>query len=293
MNNKKNQACQACLHPTLTKFGESEWVISGVLYHLEKCANCHTIFTSPVPSDETLNDLYKTSFNYNWYKDHYYAKLCDCRTRVKEYSNLLGNRVLDYGGGLGYFSRAVSEAGRESMTYDPYTTPEFSSDVKWDTIVLLHALEHSNNLDSTLSQIKELLTKGGRVIIAVPNSEGLGYQKQGKDWVWAQPPLLHIFHFTAKGLTALLSRYGFSNIDVKYMDRWDANTYCDIYNVDITRKMDSAWNKANNSSLPYCSKFIAFRNFLYRTYGLYKSKFITNKNNIKLSELQITATLTG
>jgi len=241
-----------------------------------------------MPSDAVLADLYRTSFNYNWYKDHYATKLRDCRLRVKEYSHLLGRRVLDFGGGLGYFSRAVVETGRESVTYDPYTTKDIANESKWDTIVSLHALEHSNDLDRTMEQIKSLLAPEGRIIIAVPNLEGLGYQKQGMDWVWAQPPLLHIFHFTAAGLSSLLSRHGFSDIEITYHDRWDANSYCDINNLEVTRRMDSEWGKA---SFALYRMYISWRNSRYRFEGLRKSTANSVNSSNLLAELQITATL--
>lgn len=290
MNNALKKYCPVCHHNECEQSESREWKIADDLYHLEQCKKCNSIFTYPMPSDAVLATLYRTSFNYKWYKDHYATKLRDCRLRVKEYSHFLGQRVLDFGGGLGYFSCAVVETGRESVTYDPYTTKVIANESKWDTIVLLHALEHSNDLDRTMDQIKSLLAPEGRIIIAVPNQESLGYQKQGMSWVWAQPPLLHVFHFTAAGLSNLLSRHGFSNIQITYHDRWDANSYCDINNLEVTRRMDSAWGKA---SFSLYRMYIARRNSKYRFEGLRISTLNNVNTSNLLTELQITAVLTN
>jgi len=241
-----------------------------------------------MPSNERLSQLYKTGFDYRWYADHYNAKLKDCRIRVKEYAPLLGRRVLDFGGGVGYFSSAARESGLESITYDPYISDKPPQSQHWDCVVALHVLEHSNNLDQTLSQIKDLLIPGGNLVLAVPNADGLGYQRLGMGWVWAQPPLIHIFHFTAAGLTALLSRHGFENIRISYHERWDANHEADIVHAEHFRRWDSAWALPLWRAIPGYRKLIATFNSWRRFRALSRSHSISLHEQ---AELQVVATL--
>lgn len=147
----------------------------------------------PRPPDAALRTIYGTSFDYQWYRDHFDAKLQDCRGRVKEYQSLLGQRVLDFGGGVGYLSQALKVG--LSATYDPYLSEVVPARTAWDSVVALHVLEHSNDLDRTVSAMREWLEPCGRLIVAVPNFSGLGYREQGMHWVWAQPPLVHLLHF--------------------------------------------------------------------------------------------------
>lgn len=268
-----------------------KWDFDGVTYHLDLCNECRSAYTKPNPTDSTLEKLYRTSFNYRWYLDHYKTKLQDCRMRVQELGAFLGKRVLDFGGGMGYFSKAASEAGLESITYDPYVSSDLPSENNWDSVVALHVLEHSNDLDRTVTQISKFLAPGGRLIVAVPNFSSLGYQKHGMRWVWAQPPLVHVFHFTAAGLVALLSRHGFADIRVSYHERWDANRYCDVEYAKQFRKWDAAWGMRPFRAFPLYRRLIAYLNSRRRFRGLEESLRNYDSTSDISAELQITAVL--
>ncbi len=238
-----DNTCLVCCKGVSESYGEWHWEIGGETYQLARCRSCGSVFTNPLPDDATLRTLYKNDFDYRWYQDHYDAKLRDCRMRIHEYRGILGHRVLDFGGGVGYFSAAARELGFDSDTYDPFLTSKTAIGGRWDTVVALHVLEHSNNPDSIIEQIKRLLIPGGRLILAVPNSASLGYKKLGMHWVWAQPPLLHVYHFNASGIKSLLSRHGFGEFKVSYHERWDANLYSDLENVRLSNVMDALWSK--------------------------------------------------
>jgi SAM-dependent methyltransferase len=282
-----NQSCCVCRSGTILPYSELSWEIWGQNYRLGLCSSCGSAHTDPLPEDRAIERLYTTSFNYNWYRDHMWAKLRDCRQRMKEYAPLLGYRVLDYGGGLGYFSRVARERGYHSVTYDPYISKAQLEDNTWDTLVCLHMLEHSNSPDPVIECMKNLLTADGRLILAVPNFSGEGYRQFGMDWVWAQPPLLHVFHFTAGGLVSLLDRHGFKDFSVSYHERWDANMQSDVTEVGRFRKLDADWRKLPCSAFRLCQKVIALRNSLLRFRSLSKALGRCEPNKIALAELQI------
>ncbi len=285
--------CYVCHEQTLDYYSACRWVFEGNTYRLVQCRACGSIFTDPLPDNATLKQLYEKSFDYRWYQDHYDAKLRDCRMRIHEYQNSMGRRVLDFGGGIGYFSQIAREMGFDSVTHDPYYTKETCVSGKWDTIVALHVLEHANNPDSLIEQTKSFLKPGGKLILAVPNGLSLGYKKLGMDWVWAQPPLLHIFHFTAIGLKILLERHDFKDIRVTYHERWDANLYSDLERVQWFRIMDAAWSKKPfNSFSPY-RKLIARINTFRRFKGLEKAMMHYDPENENYAELQVVASNNG
>jgi 2-polyprenyl-3-methyl-5-hydroxy-6-metoxy-1,4-benzoquinol methylase len=279
--------CHVCQYGVCRPYSGPHWV-GDPSYALLQCDACKAIFSNPLPSNEQLSALYQTSFDYRWYQDHYAAKLNDCRARVKEYAPLLGKRVLDFGGGVGYFSQAVREAGLDSVTYDPYVTTAPPQKRAWDCVVALHVLEHSNDLERTLSEIKDFLVPGGKVVFAVPNFESSGYRDQGMRWVWAQPPLIHIFHFTAAGLTALLARHGFDNIQISYHERWDANHHADVLHAEHFRRWDAAWGLRGFRSIPGYRKLVAAINSRRRYRALEKSMDTPMKDR---AELQVSAAL--
>jgi SAM-dependent methyltransferase len=289
-NRRMNSNCPVCLSTATEEFSQQRWQIGADIYRLQECQTCGSAFTWPRPSDAALQVIYATSFDYRWYRDHFDAKLQDCRMRVQEYQPLLGRRVLDFGGGVGYFSQALREAGLESTTYDPYLSGPIPARSAWDTVVALHVLEHSNDLDRTMSEIKEWLVPGGRLIVAVPNFSGLGYKKLGMRWVWAQPPVIHVHHFTAAGLTSLLSRHGYEDIRVSFHERWDANNYCDVEHAERFRIWDAAWGVKPFNALQASEGWWP-HNSWRRFRGLEKSLSHFDNASSASSELQITASL--
>jgi SAM-dependent methyltransferase len=282
-------ACLVCRNGQLKPYSGETWEFGNISYGLLRCPACNCAFTNPLPDNQSLKTYYEKVFNYRWYADHYGAKLRDARSRLAEYRDLLGNRMLDFGGGLGYLSKVAREAGLDSVTFDPYTAKKVPQPGVWDSVVSLHALEHSNDPDTTIELMKSMLRPGGSLILAVPNFGGRGYREQGMKWVWAQPPLIHIFHFTAEGLRALLIRHGFENIRVSYHERWDANLISDLENVDKFRRMDSDWGR-RRYNFPLIRKLIAFRNARARFKCLEKAEAQQFNGLEDCSELQIVAT---
>jgi SAM-dependent methyltransferase len=244
-----------------------------------------------LPGDQTLADVYATTFNYAWYRDHLPGKLADCRMRLKEYQerNLLGTRILDFGGGLGYFSQTACQLGYQSITFDPFVSESLPAKGVWNTLVAHHVLEHSNDLDRMLAQIKELLVSEGNVVIAVPNFSALGYKTLAMRWVWAQPPLLHIHHFSAAGLRALLKRHGFRNIQVSCHERWDANYYCDVRHARLFGLIGKLWGMPLLRRLEPYRRLVAAIATALRFRGLRLSIARPAADPGEYSELQIAA----
>ncbi|MCB1942283.1 MAG: class I SAM-dependent methyltransferase [Candidatus Accumulibacter sp.] len=285
-----NPLCPACHGKTTFLAGESREALDRV-WNLARCVACGTSFTFPKPDDATLQEVYRSCFSYEWYRDHYAAKKRDACQRLEEYRSVLGKHVLDFGGGVGYFSEVARAAGYDSTTYDPFTTAVAAAPASWDTVVALHVLEHANDLDRICRQMKAFLVPGGRLLLAVPNFSGRGYREVGMQWVWAQPPLIHLFHFTAVGLRALLTRHGFVDIQVSYHERWDANNHCDVTHARLYRISGALWGMPLLRRIPAYRRLIAMGNSRLRFHGLCRSLARPPANRAEYSELQVTATL--
>ena len=264
----------------------------GRVYDLEQCGSCGCAFTAPRPDDATLQRLYGESYDYRWFRDHYDAKLADARSRFEEYEPWLGASVLDFGGGLGYFAAAAREAGLRSETLDPHSgaSPTLPGD-GWDSVVALHVLEHSNDPGAMLEAIRARLKPGGSLILAVPNYAGAGYRERGMHWVWAQPPLVHVFHFTARGLAALLLRHGFDLEQVDYRERWDANYVSDVLQVERFARLEADWARRPWSRFALYRKYIADRNAELRFEALERSLREHAMEPSLRAELQVRARL--
>jgi SAM-dependent methyltransferase len=283
--------CVVCRNGMTGPYLDHTWKRYGNVYRLIKCSSCGSAYTDPLPAKAVLAQLYQSEFSYRWYQDHYAAKLRDCRVRLVEYRPFLGERILDFGGGLGYFARAAEQAGYVSQTYDPFAGASLGYPQRsWDTVVALHVLEHSTDLEHTLGQIGAALVPGGRLILAVPNFASCGYKALGMSWVWAQPPLIHVFHFTAEGLRTLLSRHGFVDPGVSYHERWDANACSDVAHVERFRRMDAAWGRRPYSKFALYRRLVARRNAWARFRALSRACATPNPCVEEYSELQIVTT---
>ena len=283
--------CSVCNGTRIIPFTDEKWEVWGKEYSLARCEDCGSAFTNPLPDDMTLSKVYDLFFDYRWYADHFDAKYRDAKIRIGEYGQWLGKRVLDFGGGVGYFSQAVRELGLVSKTYDPFCNKGEEKGGEWDTVVALNVLEHSNDLERTLGEMKSLLAPSGTIILAVPNFNSQGYKELGSRWVWAQPPLLHLYHFTAKGLTSLLERHGFVVDRVYYAERWDANLYADMVKVKKYSWIESLWkNQRYNKSLVY-RKVTALLNTKFRYAALEKALKGYSPENESYAELQVIAHL--
>ena len=235
--------CNLCVSP-VEAFGDYYWNYYSEQWKLVKCINCGSIITNPLPNNSVLEKLYEDSFNYDWYKDHIKYKELDAFIRLKQYRRFLGTSVLDYGGGLGYFSEICRKVGIISNCYDPFAgviDSEIDS-IKWDSISLFHVLEHMNSYQKLFYDIDRLLTDDGRIVISVPYSKSIGMKLRGIHWVWFQPPLIHLVQFSVEGLTALLNRNGFKVCKTLFSDRWDANIFTDLLFCDKMSKLEGEWN---------------------------------------------------
>lgn len=122
------------------------------------------------------------------------------RSRVRLLQRWLpSGRVLEIGTGLGAFAHRLAERYDVlGMDLDPvvvarafrgskvngvvgsaYELPV--SDRSIDAVVLFDVLEHLAETDRALAELRRVLKPGGLVLMSVPNPEGLGARRKGKD----------------------------------------------------------------------------------------------------------------
>lgn len=249
--------CPACLSHVSNQSNWRDWK-GHPAFQVLACGNCGSSFTFPMPLQRELDLFYKTNFDYRWYSDFYHFKIQDAIARLNELEFQEGERILDFGGGKGYFSSVARDLGHESLTFDPMISPEQSIPAtgNWHGVVALHVLEHSNDPETLIRKMMEFLSPEGRLVLAVPNAGGVGYRAHGMSWVWAQPPITHLIHFTAQGLQALLNRCGLDVVTMRYADRWDANCVSDIQDREFQKFLDYLWHSRLVNSVSILRKII-------------------------------------
>lgn len=130
--------------------------------------------------------------------------------------------ILDYGCGTGEFLNACAANGFEIAGVEPSaaarkqatskTKIEITDDLKkiessFDVITLWHVLEHVEDLNEKISQLKSMLSKSGTMFIAVPNHQSTDAKHYRELWAGYDVPR-HLWHFNERSMTTLLQNHG-------------------------------------------------------------------------------------
>ena len=129
-------------------------------------------------------------------------------------------KVLDVGSGLGVWPKILKDAGYHVTCVDENRdSVDFISELgmqcyyhlsdvdgKFDTVSLVHVLEHIQNIGGFLKQIRLKLKKDGYLFVEVPEASGFDFLSRDHDDFNS----CHQWFFDADSLRAILKRYGFN-----------------------------------------------------------------------------------
>lgn len=129
---------------------------------------------------------------------------------------------------------------------------------KYDLIIFNHTLEHLENLDLVLKKVKSLLGPKGFLYIDLPNFDSLSAKILKGKWPLLLPDE-HLWHFTQKAITILLSRFDFK--------------------VFYINKSSGIWDY-NNPLLGLWHSLISFKKRFFTELSTAKGSFIVSKLGI-------------
>ena len=218
-----------------THIKSKDFSVSNEDFTIVKCRNCNFHFTSPRPSEEQLSRYYisdhyishnNTSKNL-FEKVYQLVRRIAIRTKYNLVSEFFYNgRILDIGCGTGDFLQKCKLKNWETKGIEPsaiarkQAIENYNLDVdectnlkklsgEFDIITMWHVLEHVTELNTTVSEIKKLLSKKGKAIIAVPNLESFDSCYYKKHWAAYDLPI-HFYHFSKASITKLFKKHGLS-----------------------------------------------------------------------------------
>jgi ubiquinone/menaquinone biosynthesis C-methylase UbiE len=134
--------------------------------------------------------------------------------------------LLDVGAGTGAFANTMQAAGWKVTGLEPDATARANALVNhqlqlqeldnlhqlpessFDTITMWHVLEHVHNLNDYLETYLRILTRTGKLIIAVPNYTSYDAAVYKEYWAAYDVPR-HLYHFSRASIEVLLKRKGF------------------------------------------------------------------------------------
>lgn len=220
-------------------------IVSNESFRLFLDEELDMLITSPQPKISDLGKYYESE-NYISHTDSKQSLIDKIYQLVKKYTvskkvNLIDNlvdfelkekRLLDIGCGTGDFlsiaqmnnwkvngvepnpnARIISESKTKLKIYTNIL--ELDS-VKYDVITLWHVLEHIPNLFEYISQLKNLLSDNGTLIIAVPNFKSYDAQYYGNLWAAYDVPR-HLWHFSKTSISRLFKKENMKVVKVKPM----------------------------------------------------------------------------
>jgi SAM-dependent methyltransferase len=178
-----------------------------------RCPSCGACTTDPWPDEATLDAAYT-----GWYRPDgpRFAGIGDAllaRTRGRLARRLdaiaPAGRVLDVGAGDGALIDALRRIGRKAVGLERTSTrPDVLAceieevEGEFAAIVMWHSLEHLRRPAAALALAARLLSPGGTLVVALPNSDSLQARAFGDRWLALDLPR-HLVHV---GADAVLER---------------------------------------------------------------------------------------
>ncbi len=233
---KTRNYCPVCGNDSLKQHSViKDYFLTRKEFSISQCKECNFLFTNPYPDESVISDYYKSdsyfshpksgfsifSFVYNLIRRYNIKN----KYRVVTDGIKVGN-VLDIGCGSGDFLNFCKEKNWNISGVEPNTEArEFASkrmgkeifqpnqqkyfeSHSFDLITLWHVLEHIDDLDMQFDEIRRLLKKSGRLVIALPNYKSYDAVLYGNTWAaWDVPRHLH--HFDKSTISLLAKRHGF------------------------------------------------------------------------------------
>jgi SAM-dependent methyltransferase len=202
----------------------------GFAYH--RCPECSHVYVSPRVSAEVqtrmLADLDDPACEdrYLDVQRIYAEPIC-----ALLHDRAPGHRLLDIGFGRGYLMQMAQAYGFEvhgvegSRAQVAKLRPQFGDRVvhcvlgrdgiPWDgldAVVMSHVLEHLHDPRQALTHIRERMSPGGWLYLAVPDLGSTHFKILGKRWD-AINPLAHLQYFTEASLNRLLTACSFEDVE--------------------------------------------------------------------------------
>ena len=189
--------------------------LAGTPIYYFRCRTCEHAF-APEMCGWTPDDFVSRVYNDEYVRfdpDYVEARPSGNAKALCEMFGELGPSIrhLDYGGGSGLLSRALSEQGWESQSYDPLAdrTLRVEDLGKFDLVTAYEVFEHVPAPRELVRDLSSCLVDDGVVLFTTLLSDGNIVAGQRLHWWYASPRNGHINLYSRKSLSALAQGCGY------------------------------------------------------------------------------------
>lgn len=208
--------------------------------HSWECGDpsCGLRFACPAPSEAELRELYRTLYypevgpSGGSFEDTPAPVLEELvQSLGVQLATQANTRILDVGCGRGELGRIALDLGFQptGIERDPNARAHAASaagfpvyeslealqqaepQARFDVIILWQVIEHLREPWRDLAALRDLLSPGGRLVVATPNARSLRARLQGARWENVENPT-HLYYFSAGALRRTLTEAGFGGI---------------------------------------------------------------------------------
>lgn len=215
-------------------------------WSLRSCTQCGITQTCPVPSADAISQVYDEKYYTSttvkfgqvieaWSRWAGHSRARKLLARNAAQGSVLN--VLDFGCGRGVLLEGFKAAGHSVLGLERAGSgfdalPDVSSmplqDLvasgrRFDIVVLWHVLEHLDEPELIITQLRQLLTDDGKLYVEVPNFGSLQARLFRSHWFHLDVPR-HLTHFTSTSLVKLMARSGLRVTRMKTFS-FDQNLY--------------------------------------------------------------------
>lgn len=249
--------CRICNGDVLNEFFVGD-------FQLIKCRNCGIFYNKEMPSEEFLENYYRSEYKIQTFDNQgiearrifRYPEQIELISEILKYKSE-GSKLLDIGCDRGFFLDEARRYGFKTYGIEPMSEARdycksIGLDVtekleviesQFDIITMWHSLEHHINPVQTLKELTKYLNKDGILVIRVPAFDCFWRKIFRKKWIWFQPEN-HYFHYTKESLNYLLRSSGFSV--VKLAERKPNNRLTKAFNKLSMRTFQRFFNRKSS-----------------------------------------------
>jgi len=235
---EKLEKCLLCTSPKIGLFlnGVRYWE-NDISFKLFKCKDCDFVFVNPRPEQKYISNFYKSE---SYWGEDLNTNRVDVESREEKFSTIYNlidfsnkSSIFDVGAGTGQFLSKFKELGwnvdgieysKDAVLFarkryklhlksGDLLKAKLNKNEKFNYIVINNVLEHLYKPLDTLILLEKFLADEGKLILAVPNIDSLGFKIFIRNWYPLQPPI-HLSQFEPKTIENILNRSGFKVIKI-------------------------------------------------------------------------------